>query len=205
MKKIGLLILILAIPMLIVSQNSTDANFKKLKFGLGLGYVHPNLVLKDKTSEAYLVNNNSGFTVYMLGEYSVNKFLSISPKAGFAFGQSTLTNTISGVSVDYEFMQISVDYLLDFVFKKWDSKLQPYLVIGLQYKTPVSDKNDIEEFKSSKNSFGISLGFGINKSFGKFIMNPEIRYSYGITDLKNSNQFPSLYYHSLSVLVNIKG
>lgn len=69
MKKIGFLILILAIPMLIVSQNSTDANFKKLKFGLGFGFVQPNLVLKNKTSEDLFLNNKSGFTVYVLGEY----------------------------------------------------------------------------------------------------------------------------------------
>jgi len=205
MKKISFLFLILAAPIIIVSQNPTETNFKKLKFGLGIGFVQPNLVLKDKTSEDLFIHNKSGFAVYVLGEYSVNKFFSISPKAGFAFGQSTLTNTISGVSIDYEFMQISVDYLLDLVLKKWDSKFQPYIVTGLQYKTPVTNKNAIEEFEPLKNSIGISLGLGINKMFRKFIMNPEIRYSYGITDLKNSNQLPSIYYHSLAVLVNIKG
>ncbi|HHH54577.1 MAG TPA: hypothetical protein ENK91_13030 [Bacteroidetes bacterium] len=199
------IISILFISLVISGSAFSQIVDKPYNVGLGLGIVHPNLVLNKGSSDTVSIKNSTGFIVVLNGEYFINKSISLSPKIGLAFNRGTVIfEKSNGYKENYDLMSVSYDFMLDLTINKSNNALKPYILFGGKYKIPMTGKMNTSKYPPENSSFAIDVGIGLNKSITKLIVNPEIRYSYGISNINSHPKINSLYFHSISFIVYFK-
>ena len=199
------IISILFFSLTIYGSGFSQITDKPYNVGLGLGVVQPNLVSNEGLSDTVSIKNSTGFIMVLNGEYFINKSVSLSPKIDFAFNRGTVIFEHSnGYKENYYLMSVSYDFMLDITINKSNSALKPYILFGGKYKIPVKGRINLSNYPPENSSFAIDVGIGLNKSVTKFIVNPEIRYSYGITNINSHPELNSLYLHTISFIVYFK-
>ncbi len=182
----------------------SQINDNKMKFGMHIGGIYPFMFSEKALPEKAEIVNTFGFVVGVNVDYPIASSFLVSPKVNLSVCESKVTFSDTK-NTDYKLMQFSFNFMADFVLKKWNSTLQPYLLIGPKYIIPIDGKNnDIDEYPS-KSSYSLDFGIGFHKHLKKFSIAPEIRYSYGISDINSHPLLSALKYHSLSLVLNFKG
>jgi len=192
-------LLIFIFPVMAHSQATPGKALKKWKAGVFVGLFQPYIVLDNK-KKVDKIDERGGFTFGSLLEANLNKRFSLTAKAGISFDGTTIQMGGGCVFFDYEVMPVSLDMSLDIIYHPpFDPMI--YIFAGAGYKNPF----DTEYQKDIKSSMGIDLGIGFNKFLKRFAISPELRYFWGISNIRPVLTEDALYYHSIALVINIKG
>ncbi len=198
MKKIGLVMLLAICSTVLFSQ---DNNFKRFNYGIFIGGVKSMLISQNPLPKNAEIKNGYGFCVGTLMEYNATKNFSILPKVGISINESKVF--FQNKDTEYSPISVTVDFMLD-VIVKFNSAAMPYLLLGGEYNYPPRNKND--KTSMDKANYAINIGLGFEKNIKKmFLIAPEIRYSYGLTNVNYNPELNDLRFHKISLLLNFKG
>ncbi|MGM0479945.1 MAG: outer membrane beta-barrel protein [Bacteroidota bacterium] len=200
MKKISFVLVLLACSLVVKAQSDNAVNEKRLKFGFNLGVNHSILYAPDELPGFASISNDLGVRLGVLADYQLFEFLSISPKAELSFNNNELNLTFGdNAQYSYEVLPIGLEFMTHFIFKKKNERLSPYLYFGPNLKIPIADKS-IDYYGHP--DLAIDLGIGFEKAFTQFNFSPELRYSYGFTNVSMTPTIRSMKFHSVSLIFN---
>jgi hypothetical protein len=202
MKKLFFVFYFIFSSFFLFAQSDSLLHEERLKFGFNLGINHSNLFSPDELPSYASIDNGIGFRLGVLADYQLFRFMSISPKAEMAFNTNALNLTFNEISVfRYEVMPISLEFMTHFTFRMESKRFSPYFYVGPNLKVPISgDSGDYP----GHSIFAIDAGIGVEKAFKQFNFSPELRYSYGLTELSITPVIRSLKFHNISLIFNFK-
>ncbi len=200
MRKIVLILGLLISSQTMFSQSNSTVDEKRLKFGFNLGVNHSILFSPDELPSFASISNDLGVRLGVLADYQLFKFLSISPKAELSFNNNELNLTFNDNSQStYKTLPIALEFMAHFIFKKENEKLSPYFYFGPNLKFPISKKSG--EYILHPD-LAVDVGIGMEKAFTHFNFSPELRYSYGFTNVSRTPTIRTLRFHSVSLIFN---
>ena len=177
-----------------------------LTYGISIGTNYSFLSQENVTAIDDDIRNGMGLNFGIFAECPFTGWLSFTPRAGVSFNNSKIIHSgSSNEELTYGFMPITAEIRGHFVFRTKGNKLAPYAFFGPNFRVPLNNKFDGAEEFSNKTSFAIDLGIGIDKALSNMSIAPELRYSFGFTDVNDKNRFDTAYMHTVSLLVNFKG
>ena len=195
---------VLSILMVIIYNfgfSQTDKIEKKLKFGFNIGAKYSNLYVKDKLPNNAKLINGIGFSFGPIAEYSFTKNIALQSNLELAYNNSRLNYTYNNTSVNYNILNTSLDFMLHFIYKFDAKKIKPYIFVGPDYKYPIAKISSDLFYKAD---FAIDFGIGSDKKFNKFILAPELRYSFGFSNVNITPVTPPIYFQSITFAFNFK-
>lgn len=174
---------------------------KQLHFGFILGLTNNTLdatfsdgLLNSNVTKAEIINFN-GFNVGMLADYRLNKnfnlrfvpSLTLSKRAiKFTYKDPSTFGTLKELQKNDEAALFNLPISLKFRAQR-RGNIRPYVFSGAQMILDMSsDKNvdDPEVLRINSTDFGLHVGMGLDFYLEFFKFGVEMRYVYGLTDLK---------------------
>lgn len=206
MKK-NILINLFALSSLAISaQNSEKEKNNKLKFGFNFGANYSLLSTKKPLPNNTEIYNGFGTKLGLIMDYALGKSFFISPKIEMCFNNSgTITTNYDNTKTTYEVFKTSIELMTHLVYKFGARKTLPYIVLGPHFRLPLKKKHTSSSSTFQNNAdIAIDLGLGIENKLKNFDMAPEIRYTFGLSNVNQNPTIKKLNYHNISLLLNFK-
>lgn len=130
--------------------------------------------------------------------FEINKNFKTSFYPLISFQETEIEYNNSGTRKIESLMNgLTVELPVQFIVSPLNTKkVQPEIAFGGSMVFDISDDNYENELVTTSNKYTIDFGLGLNTAFKYFIMKPEIIYSRGLTNMRNSVE---------SVQPNIRG
>lgn len=177
--------------------NCAEANdYDKDKFatfGFDLGVNRSNLQFGDTQTNGDQITNGLGYRLGIVSDFRVTKRFSIAPKAELSFNASRLDQS----NTSYNVNATNLEFLGHLKYKFAKGNFSPNIIAGPNFRVPLQKTQN--SFVSVKNDMAIDFGVGLDVPMGYFKMSPELRYSYGCSNITQSSQFSDLYYHNIAL------
>ncbi len=176
-----------------------DRDRKLLAFGFSFGVNRSNLQFGAAQENGDQIVNGMGYRLGVVSELRLGKRLVISPKADLSFnaGQLNQSNT------DYSVSASSLELMGHLKYRMMRSNFSPYILAGPNYRVPLANRNNNAVPTSS--DVAIDVGVGLDIPLIGFKMSPELRYSYGLTNITNSEAFSDLNHHNIALSLIFTG
>lgn len=206
MKKVVLALMAL-LPAMSVFAQKAAVQPKNVNFGIDLGMnysalkisAHDPASIKKATSL-----NGIGYRLGLLMEVPISKHASIVAGSALSF----YDNRVDVVKIDnakFEYLlPPMVEFALHFNYKFDKYTNKPYLLVGPSYKIPLAS-NTMSAPQISRSTACIDLGIGLERIFPNYTLSPELRYSYGFTNISSLSGIQDAKLHSLSLIIKFKG
>lgn len=185
-----------------IGQSSESA--RKAFYGFNLGLNHSNIQVKTNSFPVG-VQNKTGFNLGLIGGYQLSKSFSLIANSSISFHDNEINvfdyssyfygSTILPTTLDFG-LQANYQFLTKL-------KTSPYLLIGPSIQIPISQPVLTTEF-GSRSNLAIEFGLGVNIKFSEFVFAPEMRYSYGISNVNTNPSLTNVNFHSIKLLFNFK-
>jgi hypothetical protein len=196
--------IVLMIALMLAVSGFSQDSIPKMIFGFNVGTNYSNIQIKDPDAGVKL-NNRAGFSLGVLMDARLCKHLSFSPKAEIAFNNSNITITKDpDEKMVYLLYPASINCSFHFNYKFCNSKTAPYILIGQSCKIPLANDKKAKQ-ATTQTCFSADIGIGLDKKLTYFNIAPELRYSYGLNNVKGLNGVGQLYYHQITLALVFKG
>lgn len=168
-------------------------------FGFSFGLNRSNLQFGAAQENGDQIVNGLGYRLGVVSELRLGKRFVISPKADLSFnaGQLNQSNT------DYAVSASSLELMGHLKYRFAKSNFSPYILAGPNYRIPLSTRDD--NAVPTRNDVAIDIGLGLDIPLIGFKISPEVRYSYGLTNISTSDAFSDLNHHNIAVSLIFTG
>lgn len=179
-------------------QNLPFADQKMYHLGFMVGFQAQDLIIShsgyvgDK-GEAWFTEIPSysvGFSVGMIADRYLNQYFNIRTTPSLHFGERRFVFKEQTSGKEYE-SALRSNYLTLPLYLKFSAdrtgNFRPYLLAGVYTALNIGQKkNDILRFKSM--DYGLEFGVGCNLYLPLFKLCPELKFSFGLTDVVNKDR-----------------
>lgn len=198
MKKIMLCALLVGATSLVFGQEKGKVRKKRFTTGFNIGVNHANALIANGTSST--INNGLGLRFGLISNFAFAKRFSIEPKAELSFNTSSLNNGVENISIN----PVDLEFMTHLKFNLMRSGVSPYFIAGPNVKIPVG--NGTRVTVPTRQDVAIDLGIGIDLPIGRKVrVAPELRYSYGLTNITQSSTLEDIRFHNISLILNFAG
>lgn len=168
-------------------------------FGFSFGVNRSNLQFGAAQENGDQIVNGMGYRLGVVSELRLGKRIVVSPKADLSFnaGQLNQGNT------DYAVSASSLELMGHLKYRMMRSNFSPYILVGPNYRIPLANRNDNSVPTSS--DVALDIGVGLDVPLIGFKMSPELRYSYGLSNITNSEAFSDLNHHNIALTLIFTG
>lgn len=168
-------------------------------FGFSFGLNRSNLQFGAAQENGDQITNGLGYRLGVVSELRLGKRFVITPKADLSFnaGQVNQSNT------NYDVSASSLELMGHLKYRFAKSNFSPYVLAGPNYRIPLSTRSD--NVVPTRNDLAIDVGLGLDIPLIGFKISPEVRYSYGLTNVTNSESFSDLNHHNIAVSLIFTG
>ncbi len=189
---------------LVQAQVEEQTNDQKALYGFSIGWNKTNLRLSSQWQSAPIVTSRGGFNLGIVADYTITKFLSLSPKLALSFHDSKILLTDIAAPNVVNVMPVLVDVHAHVnVHSHW-GKLDPYFIFGPRYSIPLpQEESDFIDYDNNQD-VGIDAGIGFTLKKHDIHFSPEIRYSVSSNSAVVSLA-PNVYRETLSFVLVFKG
>lgn len=171
-----------------------DYNKEKFAtFGFDIGVNRSNLQFGELQTNGDQITNGFGYRLGIISNFKVSKRFSIAPKAELSFNASRLNQS----NTSYNVNATNLEFLGHLKYKFAKGNFTPYIIAGPNFRVPLEKMQ--ESFVDVKNDMAIDFGIGLDVPMGYFKMSPELRYSYGYSNITQSSQYSDLNYHNIAL------
>lgn len=198
MRKVVLMLMIMALAYLSYAQGSEQVTPSKFKYGFNLGVGYSMLSSAHELTKEQQLENGSSFQLGIIMEYQLNNWFSLAPKAEIAFNDTRYIKKEHTIEDVYP-ATINLNMLAK--FKLNSSDMNPYILVGPEFKQPLKAQSKTTTEFTHGSTMAVNLALGIDKKLKYFTLAPEIRYSYGLTNINSDPELESLYLHNLSLVL----
>ena len=206
MKKVFFILTAMFMTISVFSQSKQNLPDKKVYYGLSMGFVVPAIKLKQELPEGYRLYNNSGFNIGIYSQINISKYFSLTPRFEATFTDGRIESyREDGKKVLYRISPLSLDFMAHAVFRMGKKKFNPYFLIGPNYKKALKGPDKELEKWTEKSSFAVDVGLGTELYFKRFIIAPELRYSYSFTNISSLQNIESIKMNTISLVFVFKG
>lgn len=186
---------------------SQTENPSRLKFGFDVGMNYSMLKVIDSEARPALdivPFNGTGFRVGIIADYKLTQFVSFVPKAELSFyGGGLRFIETSGQKNNRQLNPVSLEFAPHFHLYLSEKNARPYILIGGSAQLPIPDRAATDDIYGNNYAFDVGLGF--DQKLNVFNLSPEIRYSYGFSNLSDSPFIKHLSRHNLTLVLSFKG
>ncbi len=184
-----------------------EVTSKKFQAGFSLSPNYSFLQAKGSKPKELNLLPGPGIGLGILAEYHFNKKLALSSRAGLSFNNAFLDykNSQGDLLTSTRAYNQTLDFALLGQVYLGNKKNRPYLVFGPSATTPLPKSDNDAAVIFNKTTLAVDFGFGFDVSLKNLHFAPEMRYSYGLTDMNSSPQLDQLYFHRLTLAFNFKG
>ena len=193
------------------TQPEINEESNKFKFGFNLGTNFSTLIHKPYNQSNLSLPNNAeisngiGLSLGLIMDYSITDKLTISPKSEMSFYNSSVVFIDNDNSNNiYEIFPTSLNFMTHFVYKIKNNNIIPYLLIGPNFKLPISRKPYSNKEFYNSSDLAIDLGIGLENKTKVLIFAPELKYSFGLLNINQNPLLQRLYHHNISLIINFK-
>lgn len=183
------------------SQTEDSTKTKHLKLGYNIS---PNI--SDVRSGSDLpkdvtIFNTPNYRMGFWANYSFNDAISISPEVDWSFNEGGFRFSDTS-KADYKLMLMSFDFMMHVIIKKQRESLSPYVLLGPNVRVPVLNNSRAVDFPT-RSDVAINLGLGLEKRFKYISFSPELRYTFGFSNISDHPDIPSAYLNNVSLVLNL--
>lgn len=147
--------------------------------------------------------NGLGYRLGLLGGIRLTKHLSAEVKPALAFNDSRLGVVRPDMTQERYGQSITAECAGHIVYRRYKGKATPVLLAGLSYRQPLADpQSSVREMATG--SVGVDAGVGVEKRFRNFSVEPEVRYSHGLSNAGTVRGLSSVRLHTIVFSVNFK-
>lgn len=164
-------------------------------FGFDLGGNRSNLKFGETQENGDQITNGLGYRLGIVSNFQFTRRFSFAPKAELSFNASRLDQS----NTSYNVNAVNLEFLGHLKYKFAKGNFSPYLLSGPNFRVPIQqgESNEIPV----QEDWAIDLGAGLDIPLGAFKMSPEIRYSYGLKNITESNSFGDLRFHNIALVL----
>lgn len=179
-------------------QNLPFADQKMYHLGFMVGFQAQDLIISHSgyvgdNGEAWFTEIPSysvGFSVGMIADRYLNQYFNIRTTPSLHFGERRFVFKEQTSGKEYE-SALRSNYLTLPLYLKFSAdrtgNFRPYLLAGAYTALNIGQKkNDILRFKSM--DYGLEFGVGCNLYLPLFKLCPELKFSFGLTDVVNKDR-----------------
>lgn len=206
MKNSILLISILSCSILTFSQTYEGMCESKIKFGFNLGANYTDLKSIETLPTDASISNGGGFNLGVLMDYSITPDFIFSPKLELAFYNSSVDFVNPDNSIySYEIFPVSLNIMTHFDYMIGNGNIQPYVFAGPNIKIPLSKLPPISTQFGNNSDIAIDFGIGFQNKTKHFILSPELKYSYGLTNINRNPELQTLNFNTITFSLAFSG
>lgn len=206
LKKVVVVGCLIIVSQFLFSQEPESKIPRKALYGFSLGLHYSTFGIEEKRGQL-LKNENEdaiGGRMGLAADYELNKQINFVPKLEVAFYGNKPTYQSAVGEEDYELSNIALETKAHFTFDLYNRVSKPYLLLGISYSHVLDEEDGAQS--PSGSFFSIDGGVGYYKKGKFFISSPELRYSYGLTNINNTKEVNSnILLHSIALVFSFKG
>jgi len=191
--------------LLTVSLFAQRDSYGKYNVGIGVGIVIPYLYSKADIPINSKISNEPGFLLQSVLDYNINSSIMLSSKFGVSLSGTKVSISHSTNVEEYSLMKFTIDLSFGAMYLLTKKSVQPYLLVGSKYRNPLPLKDKFNN--TNKGTFALDFGVGSNKLISftkKFVIKPEITYSFGLSNVNNNPQINNLYINTICLTINFR-
>lgn len=179
-------------------KNRPFADQKLYHFGFTLGIHGQDLIMSHTgnvtpNGEAWFAEIPSyspGFTVGIIGDLYVNKYMNLrlTPSLNFGFKDFVFREQTTGeeyrenIRNNYFTLPLSMKFS-----SERNNNIRPYVLAGTYAAMEIGSRKGTA-VRLKKMDYGLEVGFGCNLYMPMFTLSPEIKFSFGLRDLVDKNR-----------------
>ena len=162
-------------------ESDKSAKYKPL-FGFNVG-LNQSAIYNSNAFDELQIKNAPGFRLGVFAEFPISKQWAVSPKTELSFNYGRVTINDLGYRVD----PVNLDLMLHFKYKikSYNGRVKPYLNFGPNFRTPLHSNFEVA-YLDTKVSLAADFGFGLEIDAKHFYFSPELRFSGGLTDIREN-------------------
>lgn len=194
------------------AQSSTNTEDIKPKshnflFGFSFGANYTQMNSKSDLPTNASLTNGIGGRLGVNGEYVHSSFLQLRLSSELVFNSSRVnfSNGNNEIVDHYHAKPVSMDIMGHIKLQNGLGKNDVYVVFGPSVTVSVNKKNLTSTDYSTNTALNADVGCGYNINLKYFSVAPEIRYSYGLSNINAHPQLTDLYSNSLIFSLVFKG
>lgn len=180
------LISLMALCLLFTTNAQETEQSKDWKYGFNLG-------INRSFIDAGLPKDEIGFELGVNTQRQLSTRFFFNPSVNFA-----MNNALSG---ERSIFKSYLNIVPAFNYKLKNSESSPYLVLGPSLKYRIAKEEDEIPSNILHYSYGADLGLGWYSSLNYFDLKTEIRYSYGINNMRELMGFAPVQFHTLGLYI----
>jgi hypothetical protein len=180
-------------------DQSKKSNRKIAAFGFSFGVNRSNLKFGTAQESGDQIVNGLGYRLGLVSEFRMGQRFVFSPKADLSFNAGQLSQSEQNYAVSAS----SLEFMGHLKYRFARSNFSPYLLAGPNYRIPLQNRND--NVVPTKNDLALDIGVGLDIPLIGFKVSPELRYSYGLANITNSDSFSDLNYHNIAMSLIFTG
>lgn len=198
MLKVKVVLFSVLVSSLYFAQSSDDQKKYKPSFGFNFG-LNQSILFNSYDSESLRIKNAPGFRMGVLANFPLKQGWSLSPKAALSFNNGSVTENNTLYKVD----PVSLDFALHskYRFKKYTGKYKPYISFGPSLRVPL-ESHGINKQYNTVSAFGFDFSFGVDIATKHFLISPELRFTGGLTDIRQNPSGKMLRASNGALIIN---
>lgn len=202
MNKVVYVIVIICLCQISYGQANHSPKEKKVCYGINIGTNFSMVFDKPPLQEDILKHSGIGIQIGILSKINLTESISILPKIDLAMhdlGVQSIEKPLNTYQINPITINIGSHFQLDLM----NSKV--YVLMGPTFRLASVFKSEDTSVFPVRNDIAIDVGIGLSKYFNKFIIAPELRYSYGLLDVSNHPSYKNLRVQTITLLCNFLG
>src|SRR3989338_679926 len=160
-------------------------------FGFSVGINQSNLSIRTNDRTTGDITNGLGYRVGITSNLRFGDHFSLAPKAELSFNATRLEQD----GVNYRMNPISLELAGHLKYKFLSGPFSPYVLAGPNARFPISSGPSTFTNKD----VALDLGAGLDIPIFRFMVSPELRYSFGIKGLMEETAFSNLKFHNIAL------
>lgn len=172
-------------------------------FGFLLGVNQSVFLFDEDLPDFQQINNKRGIKLGIMMDYDISDQNGIRAQATLSSNTAELKTQVESAEYANQLEQYFLEAGLFYVLKPKETKFNPYFLLGGVYKEGVKNNNLAENvIAAPRRDVAFDLAVGIDKDLTFFHLQPELRYSYGLTNVELGGGLPNASFHSISLIIN---
>ena len=179
------------------SKKEAEVKPKFATFGFSAGINRSNLSFRAEDRNFSDITNGLGYRFGVISNFRLGSHLSVAPKMELSFNASKIER--DGVS--YEMNPLNIEFIGHLKYKFLKGRFSPYVIAGPNMRVPVKSGS----MTFTNRDIAIDVGVGLDIPLFKLGISPELRYSFGVSEMMEETAFRNVKYHNIALVLNFSG
>lgn len=198
MLRIKVVLFVLLFSSFSFSQVEESTRKYKPSFGFNLG-MNQSILFNSNDTETLKIKNAPGFRMGVLANFPLKRGWSLSPKAELSFDNGSVIEN----NIRYRVDPVNLNFSLHtkYQYKKFTGKYKPYISFGPSLRVPLERQNISNPYNTVL-ALGLDFSFGVDIDAQHFIISPELRFTGGLTDIRQNPSGQMLRGSNAALIIN---